>query len=83
MVRKCSHANLRSRDHVQRDFPRLAHHGPSTLWSIMVIRITWGKLRSGAWGEFERTYRDNLLTKGKRLKGLRGRWLADRVVSAG
>ena len=42
----------------------------------MVIRITWGKLRTGAWGEFERTYRDNVLTKGKRLKGLRGRWLA-------
>ena len=21
----------------------------------MVIRITWGKLRAGAWGEFERT----------------------------
>ena len=42
----------------------------------MVIRITWGKLRSGAWGDFERTYRENVLTKGKSLKGLRGRWLA-------
>ena len=42
----------------------------------MVIRITWGKLRAGAWGEFERTYRENVLTKGKGLKGLRGRWLA-------
>ena len=41
-----------------------------------MIRITWGKLRAGAWSEFERTYRDNVLTKGKTLKGLRGRWLA-------
>jgi heme-degrading monooxygenase HmoA len=42
----------------------------------MVIRITWGKLRAGTWSEFERTYRQNVLTKGKNLKGLRGRWLA-------
>jgi len=44
--------------------------------AVMVIRITWGKLRAGAWSDFERTYRDNVLTKGKTLKGLRGRWLA-------
>jgi heme-degrading monooxygenase HmoA len=42
----------------------------------MVIRITWGKLRAGAWDEFERTYRANVITKGKNVKGLRGRWLA-------
>jgi hypothetical protein len=24
----------------------------------MVIRITWGKLRAGAWNDFERTYRE-------------------------
>jgi heme-degrading monooxygenase HmoA len=42
----------------------------------MVIRITWGKLRAGAWDEFERTYRANVVTKGKNIKGLRGRWLA-------
>ena len=42
----------------------------------MVIRITWGKLRAGAWSDFERTYRENVLTKGKPIKGLRGRWLA-------
>jgi len=42
----------------------------------MVIRITWGKLRAGAWEEFERTYRANVTTKGKNIKGLRGRWLA-------
>jgi heme-degrading monooxygenase HmoA len=42
----------------------------------MVIRVTWGKLRAGSWNEFERTYRANVLTKGKGLKGLRGRWLA-------
>ena len=41
-----------------------------------MIRITWGKLRAGAWDEFERTYREHVLTKGKTLKGLRGRWLA-------
>lgn len=42
----------------------------------MVLRITWGKLRAGAWDEFERTYRENVITKGKHVKGLRGRWLA-------
>jgi heme-degrading monooxygenase HmoA len=42
----------------------------------MVIRITWGKLRSGSWSDFERAYRANVVTKGKNLKGLRGRWLA-------
>jgi heme-degrading monooxygenase HmoA len=42
----------------------------------MVIRITWGKLRAGAWDEFERTYRTNVITKGKNIKGLRGRWLS-------
>ena len=42
----------------------------------MVIRVTWGKLRAGAWDEFERTYRANVTTKGANIKGLRGRWLA-------
>src|SRR5438046_9880735 len=42
----------------------------------MVIRVTWGKLRTGAWSDFERTYRANVITKGKTVKGLRGRWLA-------
>jgi heme-degrading monooxygenase HmoA len=42
----------------------------------MVIRVTWGKLRAGAWDEFERTYRANVIVKGKTIKGLRGRWLA-------
>jgi heme-degrading monooxygenase HmoA len=42
----------------------------------MVIRVTWGKLRAGSWNEYERTYRANVLTKGKNIKGLRGRWLA-------
>ncbi len=42
----------------------------------MVIRVTWGKLRAGAWKDFERTYRANVLTKGRAVKGLRGRWLA-------
>ena len=47
----------------------------------MVIRITWGKLRAGAWNEFERTYRANVITKGKTLKGLRGRWLGSLIGS--
>lgn len=42
----------------------------------MMIRITWGKLRPGGWSDFERTYRETVLTKGGSLKGLRGRWLA-------
>jgi heme-degrading monooxygenase HmoA len=40
----------------------------------MVIRITWGRLRPGAWSEFERTYRAKV-TEGKAVKGLRSRWL--------
>jgi hypothetical protein len=27
----------------------------------MVIRITWGRLRAGAWNEFERAYRANVI----------------------
>ena len=42
----------------------------------MVIRITWGKLRAGAWADFERTYRATVVARGKNIKGLRGRWLA-------
>ena len=40
----------------------------------MVIRITWGRLRAGAWNEFERTYRANVIS-GKTVKGFRGRFL--------
>jgi heme-degrading monooxygenase HmoA len=29
-----------------------------------------------SWDEFERTYRANVITKGKGIKGLRGRWLS-------
>lgn len=42
----------------------------------MVIRVTWGKLRPGVWNDFERTYRENVAGRGKGIKGLRGRWLA-------
>ena len=42
----------------------------------MAIRITWPKPRAGSWDEFERTYRANVVTKGKGIKGLRGRWLS-------
>jgi heme-degrading monooxygenase HmoA len=40
----------------------------------MVIRITWGRLRAGAWNDFERTYRAKV-AEGKTIKGLRGRLL--------
>ena len=40
----------------------------------MVIRITWGRLRAGAWNEFERTYRANVIDV-KTVKGFRGRLL--------
>ena len=42
----------------------------------MVIRITWGKLQPGKWDEFECTYNATVVAKGKNVKGLRGRWLA-------
>jgi heme-degrading monooxygenase HmoA len=42
----------------------------------MIMRITWGKLQAGKWNEFERAYRDTVLTKANNVKGLRGRWLA-------
>ena len=40
----------------------------------MVIRITWGRLRVGAWSEFEHNYRAKV-SEGKTVKGLRGRLL--------
>jgi heme-degrading monooxygenase HmoA len=42
----------------------------------MIMRITWGKLHPGKWDEFERTYNATVVAKGKNVKGLRGRWLA-------
>ena len=41
----------------------------------MVMRITWGKLRPGSWGEFENAYNATVAAKGRNIKGLRGRWL--------
>ncbi len=43
----------------------------------MIMRITWGKLRSGTWNEFEQTYHATVV--GKEITGLRGRWLAQDV----
>jgi heme-degrading monooxygenase HmoA len=40
----------------------------------MVIRITWGRLRAGAWNEFERAYQANVID-GKTVDGFRGRLL--------
>jgi heme-degrading monooxygenase HmoA len=41
----------------------------------MIMRITWGKLRPGSWSDFEKTYNATVATKGRAIKGLRGRWL--------
>ena len=41
----------------------------------MIMRITWGKLRADSWNDFEKTYRSTVATKGRDVKGLRGRWL--------
>ena len=41
----------------------------------MIMRITWGKLRAGSWSEFEKAYRSTVATRGRDVKGLRGRWL--------
>ena len=43
----------------------------------MIMRITWGKLRSGAWSDFEQAYHTTVA--GRDVKGLRGRWLAQDV----
>ena len=40
----------------------------------MIMRITWGKLRSGSWQEFEQAYHN--VVAGKAVQGLQGRWLA-------
>jgi heme-degrading monooxygenase HmoA len=42
----------------------------------MIMRITWGKLQPGSWDGYEKTYRATVVAKGKNVKGLRGRWLA-------
>jgi hypothetical protein len=39
----------------------------------MIMRITWGKLRAGSWKDFEKTYNATVATKGRQIKGLRGR----------
>jgi heme-degrading monooxygenase HmoA len=45
----------------------------------MVIRITWGRLRAGAWSDFERTFRAKVI-EGKTVKGLRGRLLVQNSI---
>jgi hypothetical protein len=42
----------------------------------MSIRITWGKVHPDIWDTYEQTYRATVVAKGKNVKGLRGRWLA-------
>jgi heme-degrading monooxygenase HmoA len=71
-LRSFAHARLQEFPDANRSQTAFNHPGRTA----MVIRITWGKLRAGAWNDFERTYRENVLTKGKGLKGLKGRWLA-------
>jgi len=41
----------------------------------MIMRITWGKRRAGSWKDFEKAYNATVATKGRQIKGLRGRWL--------
>ena len=43
----------------------------------MIMRITWGKLRSGCWQEYEQAYRATVADTA--VPGLRGRWLAQDV----
>ena len=44
---------------------------------LMIMRITWGKLRAGSWQEYEQAYRATVA--GKEVPGLQGRWLAQDV----
>jgi len=48
----------------------------------MIMRITWGKLHSGKWSEFEQAYRTHVVAKGANVKGLQGRWLAQDTADA-
>ena len=43
----------------------------------MMMRLTWGKLRSGTWSDFEQAYHTTVV--GRDIKGLRGRWLAQDI----
>ena len=44
---------------------------------LMIMRITWGKLRPGTWAEYEQAY--HATVAGKTVPGLRGRWLAQDI----
>jgi heme-degrading monooxygenase HmoA len=44
---------------------------------MMMMRITWGKLRPGTWAAYEQAYQATVA--GKTVAGLRGRWLAQDV----
>ena len=44
---------------------------------IMIMRITWGKLRAGTWAAYEQAY--HATVAGKDVPGLQGRWLAQDV----
>ena len=41
----------------------------------MIMRITWGKVRSGTWADYELAYKSNVLASKATIKGLRARWL--------
>ncbi len=41
----------------------------------MIMRITWGKVQPGKWGEYAEAYRQVMLPRSKDIQGLRGRWL--------
>lgn len=41
----------------------------------MIMRITWGKVQSGRWDEYERAYQDTVVARSQGIPGLLGRWL--------
>ncbi len=41
----------------------------------MYIRMVWGKLRPGSWGEYERHYNERVISGAQNIKGLKQRQL--------
>jgi heme-degrading monooxygenase HmoA len=41
----------------------------------MIMRITWGRIHPGKWGEYEKAYHAAVVAKSREVKGLRERWL--------
>ena len=41
----------------------------------MYMRITWGRVRSGGWDEYRKTYERVVMAHSVQVPGLRARWL--------